>query len=88
MQKEEILPNISISHLQIRLEELKALTNTLKSEIEMFPSGRLRIAQRTRAHATRRRSRHLRRHNTPRTRLRLPSLYSPPPRPPRLRQVV
>ena len=46
MQKEEILPNISISYLQIRLEELKALTNTLKSEIEMFPSGRLRIAQR------------------------------------------
>ena len=46
MQKEELLPNISISHLQIRLEELKALVNNLKNEATVFPSGRLRIAQR------------------------------------------
>ena len=46
MQKEEIFPNISISHLQIRLEKLKFLANNLKNEAADFPSGRLRIAQR------------------------------------------
>ena len=46
MQKEVISPNISIPHLQKRLEKLKTLAESLKNENENLPVGRLRIAQR------------------------------------------
>ena len=46
MQKEVISPNISIPHLQKRLEKLKTLAESLKNENENLPAGRLRIAQR------------------------------------------
>ena len=49
---------------------------------------RLRSPQGTRAHATRRRARHLRRHIRPRSRLRLQARHPPPRRPEKVRGVV